>query len=903
MASFSCFVTYVKQAAANSNFGLLSHGELIRILQGNGMTRQEIDEAIGAMNELYHARIRQVQQRSLSKNQRRMVNIVYGGGLGGMNVNQTQMIEDIAHVLGVPMITSAEMTNLRALAQQADQREGSEKALVEEKIRDVLAQKQSDYLAKLNSAKISFKVLLSAGFTVMSYVSNQKKIFEQYFTQRLRMQKQGKSFFAPYALRDYDKFAKSYANAMARGVRGVTEEQGFWQRFKAWMGLTSQSLLGPTAAIGSDISSHSDALEHVNDREANGLLGKWRALDRRIARTSKRWLSSIDTSAKIRMGEVFYFNERYKDFKNQFPQESEAQTLRRVYTDMYAIPEPDAIREAEQQFQNWGIVDSKGQVNKNSNRFQVRVAEIMREGRDPDVMARAFQTSASKVWQGRMTYPSMANDPYDLTKFQQRLDSGLGGIISDLLNGARRTVDAAVGNSAVGKNFVFSLFGFINGAAAYWQDYMEHNAIYGGAKYARLHWMLYKDNQNRRLTDEQRSYLQDKIVETKGKVMFSLIETAMLAAVGVLAHQLCGDKSGTGKTGGALTDFISPDKPVGDQAVLGNVEMQRPESAINICGGVSIPLEYTGGFSVSNVKLIANMMDQLENKNETFISAAIHAIWLTANPNITPLMDNNPSAVSRIWTAYEEAAKSGKGYDALYAIAERELAMAASNMIVRQLPIPNRLVKESELLAIPYRTYLPAGLDPNPKENLLNFFYQTGLQTVYGTGNATGVNQLIQLSTTQDGLIGKPVFDYRHRPIDMGNMYDGKSVAGLTKPLRNLVEDAKGKQPILYDEKDHFFAVNEVNIPWDSRIYTVLYKNDPAKKRLLSDDEYYNYTYAYSKAFGEWVDRNFSNLKNLPPKDVRTYVTREITALKKAAIAGIESKNNVDPDMLYHRIR
>jgi hypothetical protein len=55
MASFNCFVTYVKQAAANSNFGLLSHGELVRLLQSNGMTRQEIDSAIEALNDLYKA--------------------------------------------------------------------------------------------------------------------------------------------------------------------------------------------------------------------------------------------------------------------------------------------------------------------------------------------------------------------------------------------------------------------------------------------------------------------------------------------------------------------------------------------------------------------------------------------------------------------------------------------------------------------------------------------------------------------------------------------------------------------------------------------------------------------------------------------------------------------------------
>jgi hypothetical protein len=832
-----------------------------------------------------------------------MVNIMYGQTLGALNSNETQMLEEIAGVMDVPVITNAELAQLKNLAQLADTRKGSEKALIEEQIRNVLAQKQPDYLARLNSSKISFKVLLSAGFTVMSYVSNQKKIFEQYFTQRLRMQKQGKGFFAPYALRDYDKYAKQYASAMAKGVRGVTEEQGFWQRFKANMALGSVALLGPTDAIGSDISAHSDALEHINPREQNGLLGKWRGLDRRIARTSKRWLSSIDTSAKIKMGEIFYFNEIYKKFQKQFPNDSESQRLQRVYRDMYAIDEATATTDAEAQFKQWGIVDKSGSVNKNSNRFKVRVAEIMREGRDPDIMARAFKTSASKVWQGRMTYPSMKNDPYDLTKFQQRLDSGLGGIIADMLNGMRRTVEAAIGEKSLGANLVFSLFGFINGAAAYWQDFMEHNAIYGGAKYARLNWMLHKDTINRRLTDEQRSYLEDKITEMKGKVMFSIIETGLIAALGAIAHQLCKDKTGTGKTGGALTDFVSPDKPVGDQAVQGNVQMQRPESAINICGAVSIPLEYLGGFSISNVKLIANMVDQMENKDETFVSGAMHAIWLTMNPNITPLMDNNPSAVSRIWTAYQEASKAGKGYDNLYYIAERELSMAASNMITRQLPIPNRLIKEGLQTVIPYRTYLPAGITANPNETLLNFFWQTGMQTVYGTANATGINQLIQLSTTEDGLIDKPIFDYRHRAVDMGNLYDGKSIAGLSKPLRNIVDDVRGKQPILYDEKDHFLSINDVNIPWDSRIYTTLYKTDPDKKRLMSDDEYYSYTYAYTKSFGEWIDRNFSSLKGMQPKQLRSIVTRTLGDIKKQTIAHIEAENHIAPDALYERIK
>lgn len=910
MASFRCFIQYVKNAQANSSLGILSHAELVKQLLDNGMSRKEIDEAVRALNELYGARVRQLQGRTINKQQRGMVDAIYGSGPfrvnGSLRVNEVAMMEDMAKVLGVPMINNAEMKQLKDMAQLADKREGSEKALVEEQIRNVLAQKNPDYLRKLNSSKISFKVLLSVGFNVMSYISNQKKLLEQYFIQRLRMQKEGKGFFAPYPLKDYTKYSNQYASAMAKGVRGLTNERGTWERIKANLGLAQEALLGPTAPLGSDISANSDALEHANDREKNGIIGRLRQFDRGLARVSKRILSSIDTSTKIKMGEVFYFNEIYKQEKLNNPAATEQQLMKNVYDNMYSVPHDDAVVEAQKQFTDWNIVDKSGKVNQDSNRFKVRVAEIMRQGRDPEMMKRAFEVAASKVWQGRMAYPNMKNDPYDITKFQQRLDSGLGGIIADALTGLRNVAQSIVGDSIVGQNLIFSVFGFINGAAAYWQDYMEHNAIYGGAKLLHLSWMLKNDTRNifggttsKGLTAEQRQYLDEKITEQKGKVMFSLIETGMIMTMAAIANAICGSKGG--KTGGALTDFATPDKGIGSDAASGNSQTQRPESSLNFCNAVSIPLEYLGGFSVSNVKFISNLFDQLENKNEDYVSAFLHATWLTAQPTISPLLSGDQGPIPRIWNSWQDARRKGQGYSTVYAIAERELSQSISNGLVRMIPIPNRLLKEAQQVIIPYRTYLPAGIEGD-KPTLTNFMWQTGIQSVYGMGNVTGINQLIQISTTKDGLIGKPIFDYRHRPIDMGNLYDGKSVAGMTKPLRDLVSDANGKQPIIYDEKDHFLAVNDVTIPFDSRIYTVLYKKEPEKTRLMTDDQYYNYTYAYSKKFGEWLDSHYESLKRMPQKEVRSYVNRSILDIKHRAVAQIENHNSINADDLYKHL-
>src|SRR5687768_11590796 len=101
MASFQCFIQYVKQAQANSNFGVLSRGELTRVLLQNGMTKWEIDEALIALNELFAARVKQIRNKA-NKNQQRLIDAVYGGLQGnafGLNPNEIRMMEDIATVM------------------------------------------------------------------------------------------------------------------------------------------------------------------------------------------------------------------------------------------------------------------------------------------------------------------------------------------------------------------------------------------------------------------------------------------------------------------------------------------------------------------------------------------------------------------------------------------------------------------------------------------------------------------------------------------------------------------------------------------------------------------------------------------------------------------------------------
>lgn len=906
MASFQCFVSYVQQAAQNSNFGIMSRADLHRSLEQNGMTQAEIDGAIEALNELFKARVRQAYGRSLNPRQKALVGSVYGGG--SLNPNQTTMMEQIANVLDVPTISEAEMNNLRQLALLADEREGSEKDLIEEQIRNILHRKDKEYYSQLNVAKVAFKVLWSVGFNVMSFISNKKKVWENYLIQRLRMQKQGKGFFSPYPLADYKQFSNAYANAKSGAIRGVTEDKDFLSGVQATLGLTETALLGTESAL-QDVSQSSDVLEHTNEKE-KGLLGRIKKLDRKMARTSKRWLSSIDTNAKIRLGEVFYFNEIYKRTKANNPAGTpEATILQQVYKNMYSVDYADAVDEAERQFLLWGIVDKNGRVNKNSNRFKVRVAEVMRRGRDPEILRMAYQSAANKVWQGRMTYPSMKGDPYDLTKYQQRLDSGMGGWIADYLNKTRDVVANAVtgtlGENMLTRSLIFSFFGFINGAAAYWQDYMEHNIIFGGAKTLRLQFLLHKDTQNRKLTGPQREYLQDKIIEMKGKVMVGLIETAGIFALMQLAKSLCPPETNSSgeriNNAGGFTDFVTPDKPMGEAAAEANSQMQRPESSISFCGKLSIPLEFLGGFSISNVKMISNISDQLENKDQGTLGSIMWGTWLAVQPTISPMMDSNPSVLDRITKAWNDAQKRGTGYDRVWSIAQREFSRAGAEMAVRALPIPNRIMKEVAVVVVPYRNYMPTGIEGSPNAGLANMLWQFGVQSVYSMGNVSGVNQLIQLTTNTEGKIGKPIFDYRHRIVDMGNLYDGKGVQGLTKPFRDAIDLARGKDPILYDEKDHFLAVNDVNIPWDSRIHTRLYKDDPDKTRMLSDDEYYTYTYNYTKMFSRWYDETYPELVGQEKKDIRSTVNRKLLEIKGEVLERLQEMDGkkYEPNKLF----
>lgn len=887
--SFNCLLNALNSSVTSNGTGIrtLSRDELINKLKAGGMSEAEIEGTMKLLNEVYSSVAKEALGRRLSPRQRSLVNVVYGKGLGNLNPGNIDALEAVAEVLDIPFISGKDMVSLRQLATQADEREGAEKALVEDKIRDILDQKNDDYYMRLASSKVAFKILLSIGFNLRAAMSNKKKRFETLLIEKMKYANQGGNwvekftrFMKPFPLAPFTQYNREHAAAARNAIRG--KGLGFGG---------GEVLLGPSASYNSDIGTRSDQLEYANEREVAGIKGGLRRIDRQIARAGKRWTSSIDAAAKVRMGEYFYFNQLRKQLKEKNPAWTEQEVIKAVHDEMFAIGKPEAIQIAIQQFKDWKIeLDSTGEPKQNSARFKVRVAEIMKSKRDPALMNAAYEMASGKVWQGRMTYFRGT--------FRQRIDSGLGGIIADAVGSLRDVAQGVVEKTAsgttarsIGQGVVFNMFGFINGAAAYWQDFMEHNMVYAAGKILRLKNMQKNYKKNGKLSVEDMDYLEDKIIEMHGKFLYGMLETAAVFALAELGKTLCGE---------SLGGNVNPDKPVGEDAVLANTQQQRGESSIGFCNTVNIPFEYLGGFSFANTKLIAAVYNGIENKDENYLSAFATGVWLTSSPSISPLMDKNPGPATRIWEVFSKAYREGKGYESVGNVAAKELSYAGADLLIKMLPVPNRVLKEVTVPIIPYRQYQPAGIGLT--QGMGGLMVQYGRQFAWNMGNVSGITQLANMFTTTDGKIGRPLFDYRHRPIDAANLYDGTSLASLSQPIRALAQRAKGKDPILYDEVDHFLNMNDVAIPWDSRIYTTLHK-DTDKQRLLTDNEYYSYQYAYTKKFGDWIENHYAALKDDEPKDIRNRVRAALVDIKKRAIKQIENNGKLDGEEIYQRIK
>jgi hypothetical protein len=121
----------------------------------------------------------------------------------------------------------------------------------------------------------------------------------------------------------------------------------------------------------------------------------------------------------------------------------------------------------------------------------------------------------------------------------------------------------------------------------------------------------------------------------------------------------------------------------------------------------------------------------------------------------------------------------------------------------------------------------------------------------------------------------------------------------MTLPVRSLLGKAA---QLKYDEIDHFLAMSDVQIPYSSQKYAVLYKNDPDHARTMTNDEFYGYEYARTKAFSDWIGEEFKSLKELSKKEVQDKVKAKLYDIKKSAIGEIED-GVTEPEKIYQAIK
>lgn len=900
--SMACFIQSLNNAAKTSPLGIVSRSSLQKEFQKQNLSQKEIDFLVSEMNDLFRAAVNQLKEKRDNKNrltghQRALVHAVYAV----LRDQDRDALAAAAKVLDFPFFTSAELKNLDHLAKIADQRTHEEKNRVEDQIKNIIQQKQDNYISLLGSAKVSFKALGAMGFQFISRMSNLHKLMEvniqnriKYAESRTDLDWLGKTrlFLSgghPFDLinkaSEVKKLNQQFAKASRQASAGGWIEVG---PLSFASGIGGTSLIGPEGTLQTDIEGHSQVLEYHNEREDRKFWGWLREANRKIARASERHTRAVDVGFKTAAGEMYYYNLRQQMIREENPGITPIDVARKIYQEMYGIPLAQAQAQATTDFQQWakaspsefkGVVDASGNVNERHPRYRVQVGHIMRSGRDAALMGAAYDHARHQVWQGKMTWKGdIKNVAY----------SGALGILADITLQTKRLANDTIekGTSLMPKktgdavrdaaqSVVFSTFGFVNGPLAYAEDYLEGFVLYGAPKALLLQVL----KRSPKLTEDQKTYMRERQFEIMSKIAIRGLEQAVLVAIMQVAKGACENSEGAG------------DKPNNKEA---NVMKQSGENQYTICG-VRIPLEYLGGFSFANLNFVSNWMSLKHKPDESMLSQAGSA-WLqtmVGGFGQSPALNGGDNLATKLWNSYAQASKddqSGKSnsWDTFWATASSTVSKYGAELTTMQLPVPARLLKETGYLVVPYQQFARKGADPG-----LDFFSQLGKKYMWENLNAMGIQQLITIVNGDDG-IGKPVFDYRHRPIDLGNQYNGKNIAALENTVRDLWHLAtQGEQPPLYDEIDHWMAMNaDEAVPFENQNYKVLFKDEPARARVMTDNEFYDYQFEWTKNFSEWITENYPSLKKDEAKYARKDVMKALKEFKDQALDNIENKSS-----------
>jgi hypothetical protein len=732
MAATFCFTNFIAAldaARKQAKKGLMTRVDLEDALIKQGLNEKEVTDAIHVLYDAYHGELEKIGKKKMTQKQKEAYKVFVNQPSKIVPASQQEILNKIGKKFGVDLYNKEDYQNLETIAKKADKLDGAIKAQELEKFYNYIEQKDPEYYRSLQGSVIAFKTLLSVGFTVKSMMSNWTKRLTRAFAEMTRTSDGVRLRKISLDTREMNAYASAIFKDVLKG--GVSVSQMIQSEYE-------NSLI------------ESRATEFSNPREKQGFFGKtgFRWANRQLGKYSERLMSAIDSQTRTKLAEYHYRRLLVQKLKTLDPTMSEKDVQREVYKSLYAMNTEQAKTQAEQDFRDWGMVDKTGDVDRSSAKYKRRVGELIRSGRDPDLMEKASALSAADVWQKKMTIKGSPLQKYDTMvggaladgmSMLRDLNTKMFDSVAEMFYPANKQKAALF--KAKSDVAIFQIYGFINGRMAYFEDYLEHFLPYGLMKQLGLSRVM----NNPDLSPEQVKYVKDRIHDITIKYIVSTVQMGVLFGLAALAKSICGEG---GVAGGKNPNYK-------EQAV----QAQQPQNSLDLCGLI-IPLEYMGGQTASMTKFISAIASSVQDDDSGM--AVVLAGLGNMSPD-SPIGSSQISTIQSIGGAFTKAVSDNREdkWRIFGDKVKEDLFRITSDASNKFLPIPDRLIKETSQVISPYREYAPLPND-KPTASAVDYIKQSAIQGAYQMGQAAGVVQLMNSVESAQGF-SKPVFDYRHR--------------------------------------------------------------------------------------------------------------------------------------------
>lgn len=682
-------------------------------------------------------------------------------------------------------ISDTELQGLEKIWEQADKAlTPTEKSRYNEYAQNIIEQKDKDYNNRIVESLIWIKPLFSIAFTAASIRSNLARI----------------SF---------------------RGLAEAVSKNGIdFNVLKKSFSIDNQSRLGALETLKGTVpvtniinfDTHEEALSRVEEfhvKPTSKLKAFYLNSGKGVARYGARAMNSIDVLGTIGNANKIYYSLYKNKLQADNPTWSKDQVEAAAYQHTYETNKVLATQRAIDMFNSLGVLGKgvkEDAAFMKTSRFKLAVEEMSKMDRDEQLMKKSYQYAKEDFWKKRMTVKSdLGFGDTGISGIAAQFAQGASSTINNILSSGKLSFKDEKKKTLVGSVIKQRMFGFLNGAAAFTEDKLEHFLPYGLLKAGIL--QKQKGSVNEELLAEIQRRQKDMIL----KGALGIVNAALL--VGIKA---------------AIENIVCDD--LKDQHFdLGNKFNQG--TAFSICGHpLPIVISQQGAIMYETWNAMTEGMGDagdffsfvLEEVlgNNRFMQPSVFSQIADNNKKIAQYEENNNTA------AADKEKK--KRYE--------KISDAIASFVNSFSPLPDRLIKEIKVTAQPI-----TGQGESQKymaDGLLDQFRHSFV-------NAMGLSDFTQMLGA-----GKPVYDYLDRKVWERT---GSTVYG---------------GGIKYDNVDGMLARLNIRPPYTDRLTQVtsdVKKSNGEKvtiKRYLSDDEFYNLSKAKSELTKEYFDKNYDRLLN-----------------------------------------